>query len=362
MVFSDIIITFAEVKQNVMAMELTQIARNITALVLLVASFALLSCSDDDEGTSGQQEMESTIVAFYPPEGLGDMTFVDGVYRGVESAVNEHGLLLYFYVPDDLETGCEQLRQIICNRNFPTKMLILVLGAQYEEVVRECSDSIAANENLDVALIETRSIIPNVSTVYISLYGALYEASHLVATMDDVQRTAIVNALPGLAATTDAVEGFLDGPMEEDDVETLYLSDSFDGFNMADSLYRLSYELDTKYDLVVPLCGGSMLGLLRYNREFPTTSFYTIGMDADMSIYSSRVPFSCVKRGGDVAKRCIEQWLYGELPQYQFFGLENGYTEIEIADGTRTDWQQLISEIEDEAIRKEKEYEARQQQ
>lgn len=301
------------------------------------------------------------IVAFYPPEGLGDMTFVDGVYQGVEAAVIKHNLFNYFYVPDDLESGCEQLRSLICDQSYPTKILFLVLGAQYEEVVKECSDAIGANDNVDVVLIETRSIIPNVSTVYISLYGVLYEASHLVATMDDVQRAAIVSALPGLDATADAEAGFRDGPFDVDSISTLYLSDDFDGFNMADSLYRLSYELQQTYDLVVPLCGGSIQGLLRYNREYPSTSFYTVGMDADMSVYSQRVPFSCVKRGGDVAAQCIEQWLNGTMPQYQFFGLENGYTRIELADDTRTDWKQLLSDIETEAIEKEKQYEEQQQ-
>lgn len=343
-------------------MYLKRIFSNLVALTLVLSVLCLPACSDDDEASDAEtEENVLSVVAFYPPQGLGDLSFVDGVYRGVETAINEHDLYYYFYVPEELEAGCEQLCELIKTQNYPGKTLFLVLGAEYEEAVRSCSDTIGNNKNVDVVLIETRSIIPNVSTVYISLYGVLYEASHLVASMDDVKRSAIVSALPGLAATDDAEAGFRDGPFDVDSISTVYLSDDFDGFNMSDSLYRMSYQLNETYDLVVPLCGGSIQGLLRYNREFPETSFYSVGMDADMSVYASRVPFSCVKRGGDVAARCIEQWLAGEMPQYQFFGLEDGFTRIELADDSRSDWVQLLSEIESEAIEKEKAYEESQQ-
>ena len=128
------------------------------------------------------------------------------------------------------------------------------------------------------------------------------------------------------------------------------------GFNMADALYAYSFSVAEECQMVVPLCGGSSQGFYRYNREHPS-SFYTVGIDADMERYSSRVPFSCVKRMDKAVAELVRQWRGGELPRVQSWGLASGYVDVVVSSRYAGRLDAVKASLHDEAIGKEAAYE-----
>ena len=97
------------------------------------------------------------------------------------------------------------------------------------------------------------------------------------------------------------------------------------------------------------------MGFLRYNREYPG-SFYTIGIDSDMSIYSSDVPFSCVEHLDRILSECVSDWADNSLKHYRVFGLEDDWVELVIAKNYKSLLEPIAQEIHEQAIKMESVY------
>ena len=109
------------------------------------------------------------------------------------------------------------------------------------------------------------------------------------------------------------------------------------------------------YDMVLPVCGETIMGFLRYNREYPG-SFYTVGFETDMSVYASDVPFSCVEHLDRVMYACVTDWMSGRLQNYRRFGMDEGWVELVISENYREQLGPWASEIHAQALEKEDSY------
>ena len=97
------------------------------------------------------------------------------------------------------------------------------------------------------------------------------------------------------------------------------------------------------------------MGFIRYNRDFPGR-FYTVGVETDMSIYTSDVPFSCVEHIDRVLVACITDWKNNQLEYHRNFGLEGGWTELVVSDKYKHLLESLSQEIHQQALEKEVSY------
>ena len=97
------------------------------------------------------------------------------------------------------------------------------------------------------------------------------------------------------------------------------------------------------------------MGFIRYNRDFPGR-FYTVGMETDMSIYTSDVPFSCVEHIDRVLVACIADWKNEQLEHHRNFGMEGGWTELVVSDEYKDLLESVSQEIHQQAIEKEANY------
>lgn len=319
----------------------------------------LTSCTKEESSESMDQTPIVTVL--FSPNALGDHSFSDNIYRGVEEAAAQYGIGVLLWEPATIEEGTLYLRYNSIDADSATNKLCIT-DATYADSIRSHPELFPNQSNNQILVLDAREIAGYVHTVDLPLYGALYEAGYLAQSMDDVNNIAIYSANSTMTSLVDGINGFTDGlhSVGNKNLATFYLGTGVEGFSMADSLYKVSYQVDSVYDMVVPLCGGSEQGLLRYNREHPN-SFYTVGMDADMSNYSKRVPFSCLKRMDKVIMHCIGQWLSDEgIPHQQTLGLEEGYTEVTISDSYQSKLKAKLESIHQTAIQKEKEYEAKQ--
>lgn len=372
-------------------------------LMLLLLLFALASCSNDgDSGGGGKDETEKIseklVIVFHLPAGLGDNSYTDILAYGIHKAAFENNLLVYDVSPDDWDDAQVKIQKVFssyreligADENADIPVLFIFASEGYLNILVD-------NEDIAKLMVNSANLFSYVlfeanypdlpsylSTVYMPLYGASYLAGTAAKTLLSAKENPRVISLLAndfMQPLIDALNGFSVGygssgstsyiynyfATTAEEVEEMrnatFVAESINGkadttgFNSEDTAYKIAYNNSfNTFDLYFPICGGSIHGLLRYNRERGASSFYTVGMDSDMSSYSGQVPFSVVKRVDKAAQKCIEQWLSeGKVAHYQRLGLGEGYTELVVSEGYES-LSAVVQENLSEAIAREKEY------
>lgn len=292
------------------------------------------------------------LIVIYPIDGLGDRGYVDAVYDAVDRQSKRYGLRVQHVVPfDSLEL--RQYFKEVFQSTLPqqSKSLCLVMPRNADNLLKEFTPGYD-NSKRDIVLFDVKDTYPNIHTLHISNYGMSYQAGMLAAQMPGIDKVLAVVANKELSTLKEGADGFTDGftdgfgEANGSRLQVMYLGNQpHEGFNQEFDIYTQAFNFDKDgIDLVYPLCGGTVQGLLRYNRQHPSTSFYTVGIDSDMSSYSSRVPFSCVKRMDNVVSTLISQWQGKGIPDFQYFGLEGGYTQIVPSDLYAEQFATLLKE------------------
>lgn len=312
------------------------------------------------------------IVYFIYKEGsLGDLSYVDALYHGIAKAADEGNMLLSLAeLPTDqtkvdfaISYFLGYMQQVGKDR----KSLIVIANDNLESMLHQYENVLTQSSNVSILLTETQDTTLPIYTLRFPVYGACYQAGRLTAqNLSDVNNILIVNANPNEANIADMrtafTQGITDGKVEakrDITVDNDYISQTSGGYDEAEKMYQKSYDIDTRYQMVLPICGGSVQGFLRYNREHPN-SFYTIGMDTDLQQYSKKVPFSVVKHIDKAVEDWITKWAKGEeLEKHLNLGLSTGYSELVIADKYKDKLGNAAKKIYQTAIDKENEYEAK---
>lgn len=346
------------------------------SLIFLLIPFLLpilSACSNSSPNSAENTNSPNyySILTVYSPNGLGDLSYNDKIYRGFRESLNSHdNLAVEAYTPIDNDDAENIIQQWFNERdnpaivNFVKKRLLVLTDASYETLLKKHSDWRNTSGN-EILWLDNRNLDSiNVYSRYIPLYGASHLAGQVMHELG-VDKAACVLANPKLEPLAQSLEGFENGFKTAggkfDSSDVYYLSQDADGgFNMADSLYRLSYELDSLgYRFVFPVAGGSSAGILRYTREFAdSNSFYTCGMDTDQQAYSKRVAFSLVKRMDLVVNDFVNRWMADStLEKNKTYGLLDDYAEVVIADAyidMKIDYErqrEIAADAEDEYLK-----------
>ena len=302
----------------------------------------------------------------YRKGNIGDITYTDAMYRGVVQAAEKCNLLVSLAeMPVDTSEADGAMRYFLQNMqttNKKRRALIVITNDGMESLLHKYDSMLRRSSNVDMLLLESRDTTLSIHTMYLPLYGACYQAGRVVGeAMGDVNNVMVANANRFNSTLGDMRDGFTAGVRDagrELTVNSCYFSNSDGGYDQADSAYQYSYEIDSIYQMVLPLCGGTIQGFLRYNREH-SQSFYTIGLDADMQNYSTRTPFSLVKHLDKAVSDWTERWAAGEtLPHHVSYGLASGFTELVAADAYSGRVSAVAQRVKAAAIEKEKEYES----
>ena len=345
----------------------------------LFAGFMLIlfvSCADDDSASSSSPAAESssrTIVAFYSPNGIGDLSYEDAISLALHKTALAHDFNLIENCPENWEYA-----DMYADINFTTipaeKRLYIFCDTGYRSILEKYRAQIETNGK-DVLMFDSRNVNlgQNIHTVCLPLYGIAYEAGVLARELvDENDMIDIIIGDGGNSLLEDATIAFMEGLGERNgSTEILTLNElsemsETDGYNMSSYLYwNYTTQITEKRkngtgvaSLILPLCGGSIHGIFRWNRDYGDESSYTIGMDTDMSAYTNRVPYSLVKNFTPAFELCLGQWIKGELPQHQTLGLKDGFTELVLSPAFKDRLEEKLSEIHHEAIEKEENYEA----
>ncbi|MBQ7538656.1 MAG: hypothetical protein IJT42_06795 [Treponema sp.] len=366
------------------------------ATFFTIFSFSLFSCkneSDDENPSVESVASKGGLIAFYPPNGLGDASYVDSFCSGVQKAALKNNLLVYDICPKNWDEAKDLVDEYISRcyeltKTYNLPVFFLFGDEGYLEFFSPYL--IEKPDTISYMLFESKETeFPAVNTAYMPLYGASYLAGLASKTLLEGRENARILAILANGSTQsvkDALKGFIAGSDSESawnekvyDYNFTEWSDSDstgfeelnfvavslnnehdkDGFDSADLSYALALFAQklNPFDLYFPVCGGSVHGLLRYNREKGEKSFYTVGMDSDLSVYTKQVPFSVVKHIDRAVQKCIEQWLSGKLPHHQEFDLANGYTGLVISEKYKEKLSAAVQGALARAIEKEREYE-----
>lgn len=350
----------------------------ITTLLL-----ALTGCTGGDviyqTDPTDKASTAPIVTVLYDANALGDGSYNDLIYQGVERAALKHELRTSQLSPSTYESGqaiLESLFQQMSNPQDTTRRLFIVAAGGYDDYLRKNNSRLEANPNVELLYLGTPTpLVGKGSTLHMPYYGAMYEAGAIAPTL--FSEALVVAANPKLRAVTEAVDGFSDGfnsnhitsviPDKIDrSLVTEYLSgDVAGGFNVSDTTalrMMTRQEWHSTTQLLVPVCGGSGTTFRRLCDL--TASYAYMALDADVT--GPRCPFAVVKHIDRAVAQCIDQWLTAEgMPKHQTLGLADGYTEVIVHQydfSIQKSYKEYLTDelrakIHQEAIRKEAEYE-----
>ena len=278
------------------------------------------------------------VTVVYDPVALGDRSYNDLIYAGVERTALANGLRTMQFSPSTsaeglaiLQTYFEQMSML----RDTVRRLLIVSGSEYDDYLRQHSSELEACPRADLLYLETQKPLPGKgSTICLPYYSAMYEAGAVATAFSD--NMLLIAANPRATAIREAVEGFTEGfnanyisSENERKLQVEWISDEAGGgFRIDDEdAMRIVYDSETLpiAPLVFPVCGGASGTFYRMSGLFG--GFDYIGIDV-VSI-SNHCPFSVVKHIDRAVDLCIGQWLSSEgMPKHQTLSFADGWTEV----------------------------------
>ena len=355
--------------------------------MVLAAVMMLSACTKDgdtiyqwdpDEPTASTAPLVTVI---YGQDALGDRSYNDLIYQGVEEAAAKYGLRTMQLSPTSYEEGRGYLQSMFQTvsqtLNDSVRRLFIVCAAGYDDYIRQNSHLFDSNPNADLLYLETpEPLAAGGSTLYLPYYGAMYEAGAIQPVFNESATLIISN--PEDQTVVGAGKGFTDGfytdyyRIEYDSLEqswgftweknlqTIYLAEhTGEGYNI-DETTAFQVLNECEYT-IIPICGGSGYTLM-YLCEIASSHGY-VGIDVE----NESCTMSILKHIDRAVGLCIGQWLSPEgMPKHQVLGLKEGYTGValHLRDYRLEQYNKYIPEtlrqqIHEDAVRKEADYESK---
>ena len=360
---------------------------------LLVAVLFLTACTKDGDTIYVPDPNEEAasdaplVTVIYDANALGDHSYNDLIYEGVERTAQELGLRTMQQSPQTFEEGVQYLELMF--RQMETaqdsvRQLFIVASPGYDDFIRKNNRRLEANPYADLLYLETRTPLEGKgSTLFLTYYGAMYEGGRIEAATERTN-VLLIGANRKTPAITEAMQGYRDGfeaglqlltekQANQNHLTSTYLDETGEGgFSVADTtaLRLLRQWCNEDISTVVPVCGGASN---TFSRMINSTleSLVITGIDIFYDNYFSY--YSIVKHIDRAVGQCIRQWLNdGAMPKHQSFGLGEGFTEVmlnpqkDIYIWTPSGYEgitvpcltlEMKQEMHEEAVRKEEEHE-----
>lgn len=333
-------------------------------LRIILLSVFLYSCSNRSEDLN-IFKYDTEVIAVFTPRGIGDQSSASLLYSGIIAATDYLGISFRPIIPKTYEEGANTIAQLTAGNEKGRKRLIISTDPEYSYYLRNLASEgrIVDSDSTKLLVFDGDFTHPDIYTAYVPFYGMMYKAGYVASRMSDVENVKIYMANAKYRYIKEGKDGFIDGFSlnKAGNIDVVDLSsindDDTEGFQKSTAAYiYYASECVDAYDMVLPLCGETAMGFLRYNREFPG-SFYTVGVETDMSAYSSDVPFSCVEHLDRIVSECINDWAHNQLKRHRRFGLEEKWVELIISENYRTMLQSAADEIHAQAVELEEDYE-----
>lgn len=317
-------------------------------IVWLAAILLVVGCTKEGKTIyvpDPDEEAASTaplVTVIYNADALGDHSYNDLIYEGVERIAQQLGLRTMQQSPRTYEEGLlylEMMFRQMESAKDSIRRLLIVTSSGYDDFIRKNNKRLEANPYADLLYLETLTPLEGKgSTLLLTYYGAMYEGGRIAATMER-SNVLLIGANRQIPAITEAMQGYRDGFNAGLKLLTLkqavqnYLASTYldetggGGFNVADTtaLSLLRQWKNEDVNVLIPLCGGAARKFLHMITLIKEISI--VGIDTYYDNYTSQ--YSIVKHIDRALAQCIRQWYTdGKIPKHQTLGLEEGYTEV----------------------------------
>ena len=149
----------------------------------------------------------------YGDNSLGDRSYCDIIYEGVELTAQELGLRTIQLSPQSTEEGIRYLELMIHQMEAAqdsVRRLFIVTSPVYDDYLRTNSNRLSRNPNADLLYLETRTPLPGKgSTLYLPYYGAMFEAGAMMPALG--ASVMLIEANRREQTVVEAIQGFTDG-------------------------------------------------------------------------------------------------------------------------------------------------------
>ena len=335
-----------------------------TIIRIILLSACLYSCAEKQD-VPAAFKYDTEVIAVFPPRGIDDRTSAGQIYKGLTQTAAALNISFRPVFPFTYEEGAETIATLAGKNHKGRKRLIISTDPEYSDYLQEI-----ASDGLIVDTDSTKLLIfdgdfkhKDVYVAHVPYYGMMYKAGYLAGKMNDIEKVRIYIANDNYRYIREGRDGFIDGfslskanEVDVYDYSTIN-DDDTEGFMMRNIAYMSDAHECSKdnFDMILPICGETIMGFLRYNRDNPG-KFYSVGVGADMSIYSSDVPFSCVEHLDRIVSACVMDWMDNRLEHYRKFGLDEGWAELVVSNKYKSLLESLSREIHLQATEKEEHY------
>jgi len=324
------------------------------AYLIVLLIFLSTACSKEPIIDSYEPEFE--VFVLLPAEGIGDRSFVDIVYEGVETAFVDFNFRVNYIVPEDIdeaESWINALADLEGTNGLNT--LVIIAGNQYVDSFNSLNGNFASHK---ILFINGRfDEMEGLASMTYRTYASSYIGGYLSAQLKANCRAMVI---AGFEAPfyVDFEEGFKQGVIDAGGSihESAYISTDFSGFAMLDSAYRLTQKCLPENDLIFALACGSNMGIINAARNY-SEQRYVIGLDSDQSWMGLNVVSGSVMTllGIDI---------YDYIQAFSQGNFESGNFERTMEDGSSSFFINEIvmggagipESLRQIAIQKEKEY------
>jgi len=331
--------------------------------ITVVSVCAFWACTDSkSEDIPARQDKE--IMVLFGPNAWGDNGYNDLIYKGVLSYIKEDktpDVKVYYYNPASIDEAERIVKAWKEDSLSEKKRLLVLANAVYQDIaISEFTDYPTDTTRQQIVLFESDGVdLPGVCTFRLSMYGTSYISGAVVGKL--AFTPLIVMASSTDSSVVKAAEGFRNGYADfsagDMSVRQVYISDTNKGYAMPDSAYMKMYDWTKFHDFIFPVMGGSIMGVFRYIREYPSRLF-TVGMDVDQSHLCSNLFGNMLKHMDVVVKHYLNSWVSGDrLPHCATYGLRDGYTDWIPGSVSLEEYGVMLEKIKSDAITKENGYE-----
>ena len=336
--------------------------RKLWRIILLV--ICLYSCSDKYEVPSAFK-YDTVVIAVFSPLGISDASGAGLMYKGLVRTTDALKISFRPVFPLTYEDGAETILRLAGADQKGRRRLIISTDPGYSKYLQETASQgfIVNTDSTKLLIFDGDFKHEDVYVAHVPYYGMMYKAGYIAGKMNDIENVRIYIANDSYRYIREGRDGFINGfslskanEVDVYDYSTIN-DDETEGFMMRNMAYMSDAHECSKdnYDMILPICGQTIMGFLRYNRENPG-KFYTVGVGADMSIYSSDVPFSCVEHLDRIVSECVKDWMDNRLEPYGKFGLDEGWVELTISQQYKSLLEPLSREIHRQATEMEDHY------
>ncbi|MFH0761044.1 MAG: BMP family ABC transporter substrate-binding protein [Bacteroidota bacterium] len=252
-----------------------KLVRTLPLLLVMLTG----ACSSEQEGLF---DPDFEVYAVLPAEGLGDRSFVDVVYEGIEVAKKDFNFSVRYVIPDSLAAGEDWIAHIPeLKGTVAPQILVIIAGNQYCGAVDRLKGSFGNSKIL--LLPGAAREHDGLASVSYRTYAPSYLGGYLSAGLIPGCRALVVEAFdaPFLREFRD---GFEQGVTDAGGIvnSPVYIATGYEGFSMSDSAYSLTRSLLPENDLIYALGSGSNFGIINAARDYDEPRF-VMGVDADQS-------------------------------------------------------------------------------